>query len=75
MFKELRTSYKPPNRKQLSSDLLDEVHEEVNLGMIEKLKSNNTYLTLCQDWWSSRSNQPIVAQSHFISDGKKSYLI
>ena len=25
--------------------------------------------------WSSRSNQPIVAQSHCISDGKKPYLL
>ena len=73
MILELCFIYKPTTRRQFSGELLGLVHDEVKHDMIEKLKANSAYLTMCNDGWSNRSNQPIVA--HCISNGKTTYLL
>lgn len=67
----LRPGYKPPNRKQLSRDLLNKIHDEIMDKMQTKL--NGKTVTLMQDSWSDIYNTQIIA--NILSTGESSYFL
>ncbi|XP_065644774.1 uncharacterized protein LOC124810501 [Hydra vulgaris] len=69
----LRPGYDPPNRKKLSSELLDKVNDEVIVSMKSEFANNRSTITLIQDGWSSVRNDPVIA--HSVHNGKTPYLI
>lgn len=63
-------------RKMLSEELLDQVHDNVNINLIDTIaiyRKNDRATTLLQGGWSSNSNCPLIASSVFI--GEKSFLL
>lgn len=74
MVSGLRSGYVPPNRKQLSDSLLDEVYDIYEKKMVKiLLEESNRPITLMLDGWSSCKNDPILASS--IHTGKSSMLL
>lgn len=67
MIEGLRPGYNPPNRQQLSTTLLTQVHDEVTKTWNDKLKNEifDYDFVLMQDGWSSTNNDPILANSIF----------
>lgn len=72
MIENLRPGYIPPNRDQLSGNLLDEVHEDIE-ECLKKELLDEAALTLILDGWSNIKNDPIFACS--IHTGMKSYFL
>ena len=60
LFKMLRPSYNFPSRKWISTDVLDQVHEEVELE-IKKFATDAKFLTLSGDGWTNVSKQSMVS--------------
>jgi hypothetical protein len=56
LFKMLRPSYDLPSRKWISTEVLDQVHEEVELE-IKKFATEAKFLTLSGDGWTNVSKQ------------------
>lgn len=75
MVNVLRPGYVPPNRKQLSGPLLDEVYNmyENKMATILFEQESNRPITLMLDGWSSCKNDPILASS--IHTGNSSMLL
>ena len=73
MIESLRPGFKPPNRKQLSGELLNRCCDEVELSMKEEMASDSTTVTLQQDGWSSIQNDPIIGTC--LHSGSKAYLL
>jgi len=67
----LRPGYEPPNRKQLSGNLLDKIHNEIMDQTQSELKGKT--VTLMQDGWSDVHNTPIIA--NVLSTGESSYFL
>jgi len=59
LFKMLRPSYDLPSRKWISTEVLDQVHEEVELE-IKKFATEAKFLTLSGDGWTNVSKQSMV---------------
>ncbi|XP_065684997.1 uncharacterized protein LOC124807724 [Hydra vulgaris] len=72
LLKKLRSGYEPPNRKQISSELLVKINEEV-INLMKNDLADDSAVTLIQDGWSTFSNDPIIA--HSIHSKNKPYLI
>jgi hypothetical protein len=60
LFKMLRPSYNLPSRKKISTDVLDQVHEEIN-NEIENFVTEAKFLTLSGDGWTNVSKQSMVS--------------
>ncbi|CAH0547292.1 unnamed protein product [Brassicogethes aeneus] len=73
MVNLLRPGCKPPNKKDLAGDLLDEAAEKVDHQIIEDISQDNRPITVLQDGWSSVNNDLILAIS--IHTGMRLYLI
>jgi len=67
----LRPGYEPPNRKQLSGNLLDKIHNEIMDQTQSELKGKT--VTLMQDGWSDVHNTPIIA--NVLSTSESSYFL
>ena len=72
MIQNLRPGYNPPNREQLSTSLLNDIHDEIEEKLKGELLSKIT-LTLVVDGWSNIKNDAIIACS--IHTEAKSYLL
>ncbi|XP_065682447.1 uncharacterized protein LOC105843930 [Hydra vulgaris] len=72
LLKKLRPGYEPPNRKQISSELLVKINEKV-INLMKNDLADDSAVTLIQDGWSTFSNDPIIA--HSIHSKNKPYLI
>src|SRR3954454_1446609 len=59
LFKMLRPSYNLLSRKWISTEVLDQVHEEVELE-IKKFATEAKFLTLSGDGWTNVSKQSMV---------------
>ena len=55
----LRPGCSPSNRKQLSGQLLDKVHDQINELSVEQTRDKD--VTLIQDGWSDIHNNPVIA--------------
>lgn len=75
MVQTLRPGYKPPNRQQLASSLLDRVYNNIEKLLQNDImdENNEMAITLLQDGWSSVRNDPIIASS--IHSGTDVYLL
>lgn len=67
----LRPGYEPPNRKQLSGDLLNRINDDIMNKVQTEL--NGKTVTLMQDGWSDVHNTPIIA--NILSIGESSYFL
>lgn len=67
----LRSGYEPPNRKQLSGELLNKIYDEKMDNARTEL--NGKTVTLMQDGWSDVHNIPIIA--NVLSTGESSYFL
>lgn len=61
MIKLLRPGYKPPNRKQVANELLDEVYDSVTVDSMNNLNGKTVCMAL--DGWSNTHNDPILCFS------------
>jgi hypothetical protein len=59
LFKMLRPSYELPSRKWISTEILDQVHKEIE-GEIKKFAADAKFLTLSGDGWTNVSKQSMV---------------
>jgi len=57
-FQYLRPSFKLPNRKKLSNDLLDDVYDEVKTQADEEILKSKT-LTMVSDGWSNINRESV----------------
>ena len=64
--------YKPPTRKQLGGNILDQVHNTVLGDSKEQLEGQTA--AMCLDGWSNVCNEPIVCASAALPTGA-TYLI
>ena len=71
LVKLLRSGYKLPSRKLLSTKILDNVNKELEEECKAKLSGKE--VTIAIDGWSNLSNDPIVASS--IQHGDKVYIV
>ena len=55
----IRPSYNLPSRKWISTEILDQVHKEVELE-IKKFATETKFLTLSGDEWTNVSKQSMV---------------
>jgi hypothetical protein len=71
----LRPGYEPPNRKELSGELLDALNDEVDAEMLKELSDIPEYsaLAISQDGWSNVHNEPLLV-SNLIFDKKANLL-
>lgn len=69
----LRPGYNPPNRKDISGPLLDQVHDKLKTKMKYEIQGKN--VVLVQDGWSDIHNTPVIASSiHCDIDGSSYFL-
>ena len=61
LVSKLRPGYKPPTRKALAGNILDEIHDELQNQMIKNLKEKT--ITLIVDGWSNVHNEPLNCSS------------
>lgn len=59
MINLLRPGYKPPKRKQLAGELLDKIHNQLQMEMEKKISGKK--VSLLQDGWSNIHNEPVIA--------------
>jgi len=59
LFKMMRPSYNLPSRKWISTEILDQVHKEVDRE-IQKFAAEAKFLTLSGDGWTNISKQSMV---------------
>lgn len=59
LIEKLRPGYKPPSRKALSENLLNEVTSKLENQMMLALE--NKECTLMEDGWSNIHNEPVIA--------------
>ena len=59
LFKMIRPSYNLPSRKWISTEVLDQVHKEVD-HEIQKFAAEAKFLTLSGDGWTNVSKQSMV---------------
>lgn len=71
LISKLRPGYKPPTRKALAGNILDDIHDELQNQMIKNLKGKPT--TLIVDGWSNVHNEPLTVAALY-AEGK-SYLV
>ena len=71
MISLLRPCYSPPNRKELSGQLLNKVHDQINEHIIEQTRDKD--VTLIQDGWSDIHNNPVIATA--IHTSSKTYFL
>lgn len=71
LVSKLRPGYKPPTRKALAGNILDQIHDELQNQMMRNLKGKTT--TLIVDGWSNVHNEPLTVAALY-TEGK-SYLI
>ena len=67
MVSALRPGYTPPTRKSLGTKQLDSVHNKLQSRMKSILKDK--IITMQQDGWSTKQNNPVIASS-VVSSGK-----
>lgn len=61
LLRDLRPGYKPPNRKQLATKVLDRLFEEEMKKT--RLVIKGKYGTLMLDGWSTKTNDPVIAST------------
>jgi hypothetical protein len=61
----MRPGYKTPDRKSLSTSLLDKVFEEVDNDMSIEInhQPDTRAITIMQDGWSNVRNDPLIVSS------------
>ncbi|CAG8510475.1 4810_t:CDS:1, partial [Dentiscutata heterogama] len=59
LFKMLQPSYALPSRKWISTEILDNVHDEVEIE-IQKFVDDSKFLTLSGDGWTNVSKRSLV---------------
>ncbi|RIA90408.1 hypothetical protein C1645_823400 [Glomus cerebriforme] len=62
LFKMMRPSYNLPSRKWISTEILDQVHKEVD-RKIQKFAAEAKFLTLSGDGWTNISKQSMATFS------------
>ena len=67
LFRILQPSYNLPSRKWISTEILDQVHQEVE-NKIQEFVTDSKFLTLFGDRWTNVSKQSMV---NFILTNKK----
>ena len=67
----MRPGYKPPNRNNLGTDILDAVYTDMEGECCTKLRGQE--VSLCIDGWSNICNDPKVAAS--IQHENKVYIV
>lgn len=73
--KALRPAYKPPNRRQLATKLLDQSHEKMEKRNVEMIKQMDNKVTLLIDGWqNSSANQHCVVMMLSTSNDQKVFL-
>ncbi|KYQ49757.1 hypothetical protein ALC60_11159 [Trachymyrmex zeteki] len=70
-IQHLRPCYDPPNRKQLSGNLLNKIQDEIMDKAQNELKGK--IVTLKQDGWSDIHNTPVIA--NVLSTGESCYFL
>ena len=67
LVSKLRPGYRPPTRKALAGNILDEIHDELQNQMIKNLKEKTT--TLIVNGWSNVHNKPLTVAALY-TEGK-----
>ena len=67
LFRMLRPSYNLPSRKWISTEILDQVHQEVE-NKIQEFITDSKFLTLSGDGWTNIFKQSMV---NFVLTNKK----